>query len=104
MPDVPQWRPVSRYPSSDLDLAFVAPDGLTAAAVEEAITQAAGDVLAELALFDVYRGAGIDDGTRSLAYRLRLQALDRTLTDADVADVRGRVVAAATGLGATLRG
>jgi phenylalanyl-tRNA synthetase beta chain len=104
VPDVPQWRPVSRYPSSDLDLAFVVPDALTAAAVEEAITQAAGDVLAELALFDVYRGAGIDDGTRSLAYRLRLQALDRTLTDADVADVRGRVVAAVTRLGATLRG
>ena len=72
--------------------------------VEKAIRQGAGNVLVDLGLFDVYRGSGISDGARSLAYRLRLQALDRTLTDADVATVRDKVVAAVGKLGATLRG
>ena len=52
----------------------------------------------------MYRGAALGDGRRSLAYRLRLQAPDRTLTDGDVADVRAKVTAAAAKLGAELRG
>jgi phenylalanyl-tRNA synthetase beta chain len=65
---------------------------------------AGGVVVADLALFDVYRGVGLPEGTRSLAYRLRLQAPDRTLTDTDVAEVRQRAITAAEQLGATLRG
>jgi phenylalanyl-tRNA synthetase beta chain len=103
-PEIPQWRPVSRYPSSDIDLAFVVPDDVVAAKVQSAIAAAAGQLLAGLTLFDVYRGPGIDDGHRSLAYRLRLQAPDRTLTDAEVGAVRERVIAAVVALGATLRG
>jgi phenylalanyl-tRNA synthetase beta chain len=103
-PKVPQWKPTSRFPSSDLDLAFAVPAAVTAEKVEKAIRQGAGNVLVDLGLFDVYRGSGISDGARSLAYRLRLQALDRTLTDADVATVRDKVVAAVGKLGATLRG
>ena len=103
-PKVPQWKPTSRFPSSDLDLAFAVPDSVTAEKVDKAIRQGAGNVLVDLALFDVYRGTGVADGSRSLAYRLRLQALDRTLTDADVASVRDKVVAAVGKLGAALRG
>ena len=51
----------------------------------------------------MYRGPGVPEGHRSLAYRLRLQAPDRTLTDADVASVRERSIAAAAAVGATLR-
>ena len=61
-------------------------------------------LLVDLELFDVYRGAGVGDGRRSLAYRLRLQAPDRNLTDADVAEVRAKVTAATAKLGAELRG
>ncbi|MEY4174163.1 MAG: phenylalanyl-tRNA synthetase beta chain [Actinomycetota bacterium] len=103
-PKVPQWKPTSRFPSSDLDLAFSVPDSVTAEKVEKAIKQGAGNVLVDLALFDVYRGVGVADASRSLAYRLRLQALDRTLTDTDVAQVRDKVVAGVAKLGATLRG
>ncbi len=60
--------------------------------------------MVDLSLFDVYRGKGVPDGARSLAYRLRLQAADRTLTDADVAQVRERIVAGVGKLGASLRG
>ena len=57
----------------------------------------------DLDLFDVYRGERAAVGTRSLAYRVRLQAADRNLTDADIADVRRGVEAATTKLGAQLR-
>lgn len=98
------WQPVSRFPSSDLDLAFVVPDEVPAEKVDKAIRQGAGKLLVGLELFDVYRGAGVPTGSRSLAYRLRLQALDRNLTDTDIAAVRGAVEAAASKLGAELRG
>jgi phenylalanyl-tRNA synthetase beta chain len=96
-------RPVSRFPSSDLDLAFVLDDSVPAERLDKALRQAAGALLVDLDLFDVYRGDAIGAGRRSLAYRLRLQAQDRNLTDADVATVRDRCAAAATKLGATLR-
>ncbi|HEX2576744.1 MAG TPA: hypothetical protein VHK88_10380, partial [Aquihabitans sp.] len=56
-------------------------------------------------LFDVYRGAGVADGRRSLAFAVRLQAVDRTLTDGEVAEVRTRLIAAVEAAhGASLRG
>ncbi len=99
-----RWRPTSRHPSSDLDLAFALPDDVPADRLGKAIRQGAGNLLVDLDLFDVYRGPGVADGRRSLAYRLRLQAADRNLTDADVAKVREGATAAAAKLGAELRG
>ena len=99
------YRPVSVYPSSDIDLAFEVDDGVPADMVERALAEAAGDRLASLRLFDVYRGAGIAEGRRSLAYTLRLDAPDHTLTDDEVAEVRRRCIdAVESALPATLRG
>ncbi len=103
-PKPPAWKPTSRHPSSDLDLAFVLPDDVPAERLDKAIRQGAGALLVDLALFDVYRGPGVGAGQRSLAYRLRLQAADRNLTDADIAEVRTKVTAATSKLGAELRG
>jgi phenylalanyl-tRNA synthetase beta chain len=102
-PKVPQWKPTSRFPSSDLDVAFVLPDEVPADRLEKAIRQGAGAILVDLALFDVYRGPSVDGGGRSLAYRLRLQSDERSLTDADIAAVQRGVVAAAERQGARLR-
>ena len=98
------WKPVSRMPSSDLDLAFVLDDDVPAEKLERSIRQGAGELLVDLDLFDVFRGVAVGAGRRSLAYRLRLQAADRNLTDADIAEVRRAAVAAAAKLGAALRG
>ena len=103
-PKAALWKPTSRYPSSDLDLAFALADDVPAERLDRAIRQGAGDLLVSLELFDVYRDERIGDGRRSLAYRLRLQAADRNLTDADVAAVRTKVVTAASKLHAELRG
>jgi phenylalanyl-tRNA synthetase beta chain len=102
-PKIVQWKAVSRYPSTDLDFAFVVPDGISAERVDKSIRQAAAGLLVDLALFDVFRGAGVPDGSRSLAYRLRLQAFDRTLTDTDIAAVRDKVVASVAKMGVALR-
>jgi len=101
-PKVAHWKATSRFPSSDIDLAFTVPSSVTAEKVDKALRQSAGSLLVSLELFDVYR-TDVDAESRSLAYRLRLQAADRTLTDSDIANVRDKCIAAVTKLGATLR-
>lgn len=101
----PVYRPVSRFPSSDVDLAFLVPDEVPADAVASTLQEAAGALVETLRLFDVYRGPGIAAGERSLAFAVRLQAADRTLTDAEVAEVRTRAIEAVEDRhGARLRG
>jgi len=101
----PLLRPVSRFPSSDVDLAFTVDEDVPAAAVEATLHAAGGELLESLALFDVYRGVGTEQGTRSLAFRMRLCALDHTLTDEEVAELRARCIAAVERAhGARLRG
>ena len=84
--------PVSRFPSSDIDLAFVVPDDVPAGTVEATLVAAGGDLLESVQLFDVYRGESLGAGTRSLAYRLRICALDRTLTDEEIGALRSTCI------------
>jgi len=101
----PAARPVSRFPSSDVDLAFVVPDTVPAASVEATLSRVAGELCESIELFDVYRGAGVSEGGRSLAYRLRFCALDRTLTEGEISELRARCIAAVESqYEATLRG
>jgi len=95
-----QARTVSRFPASDIDLAFVIPGEVTAAAVTATLREAAGELLESLRLFDVYPMPESGPKWRSLAFRLRLRAPERTLTEAEVAAVRQAAidaVAAANG-------
>jgi len=86
--------PVSRFPSSDIDLAFAVPEEVPASMVEATLTEAGGELLESVRLFDVYRGESLGDGSRSLAYRLRFCALDRTLTDGEIGGLREACIAA----------
>ncbi len=105
-PRVPDLAiPVSRYPSSDVDLAFGVKDDVPAASVEAVLRHAAGELLESIELFDVYRGGGVEAGSRSLAFRMRLCSPERTLTDAEVGTVRARCIEAVeNSLPAVLRG
>ena len=97
-------RPISRFPSSDVDVALVVDDDVPVDRVADALAGAGGDVLESVVLFDVYRGDGVATGRRSLAFRLRFGALDRTLTDQDVGELRQRCIdAAQAAVGAVLR-
>ncbi|MCY4279266.1 MAG: phenylalanine--tRNA ligase subunit beta [Acidimicrobiaceae bacterium] len=100
-----RYRPVSKFPPSRIDLAFVAAEKAASAQLERAMKTAAGKLLARVELFDVYRGPGVEQGWRGLTYQLQFQADDRTLTDAEVAEVRERCVAEVSKrTGARLRG
>ena len=85
---------VSAFPPVVEDLAFDLAEEVAAASVAELVTEAGGELLREVELFDLFRGEQVGAGRKSLAYRLTYQAEDRTLTDADVAEVRRAVVAA----------
>ena len=96
--------PVSRYPSTDIDLAFEVPEQVPAHRVEETLRRAGGTLLERVWLFDVFRGPGMPPGVRSLAYRLRFCAPDRTLTDEEVAGLRSACIATVEAdLGARIR-
>jgi phenylalanyl-tRNA synthetase beta chain len=78
------YRALPTFPPIDRDLAILVPDGVAAGEVTMAIGTAAGRLLESVELFDVYSGQGIPAGTRSLAFRLRFRAAERTLKDAEV--------------------
>jgi phenylalanyl-tRNA synthetase beta chain len=86
--------PVSRFPSSDVDLAFEVADSAPAAAVTDTLRAAGGGLLERVTLFDVYRGPAVPSGSRSLAFNLRFRAFDRTLTDVEVGELRAACIAA----------
>jgi len=83
---------VSHFPSADVDLAFVLPDSVRALVLEQAIRDAGGDLAESVTLVDVYRGRGVESGSRSLSYRIRLCANDRTLGESDIAEARSGII------------
>ena len=93
----------TKFPSSDIDLAFAVSDQMPAGDLKAVLTEAAGECLASIVLFDIFRGKQLGEGMRSLAFRLRFEAPDRTLTDEEVAQARQRCIEAAQTAGASLR-
>jgi phenylalanyl-tRNA synthetase beta chain len=97
-------REVSSFPEVRQDLAFVVDEDVTAAALLAAIREAGAPELQEAAVFDEYRGAQVGEGKRSLAFRVAFGSSERTLTDAEAAAIRARIVEALAGqFGAVLR-
>jgi phenylalanyl-tRNA synthetase beta chain len=104
---LPDSRPapsVSAYPPVLLDVALVAADEVPSADLAEVLRTGAGELLEDITLFDVYTGEQVGAGKRSLAYKLRFRAADRTLTVDEATKARDAAVAAAgERFGATLR-
>ncbi|MGB5740575.1 MAG: phenylalanine--tRNA ligase subunit beta [Woeseia sp.] len=80
---LPAAMAVSRFPAIRRDLAIVVAEEVSVAQIRAAVTEAAPELVRELTIFDVYRGAGIEAGLKSIAFGLILQETSRTLTDAD---------------------
>ena len=101
---VPRHEDVSRFPSVRRDLAVVVDEKSTVQEILARVRASAGGLLTDLVLFDVYRGAGIASGRKSLAIGLNLQDISRTLTDEDTDAVVARVIADLAGeYNATIR-
>ena len=88
----PTYVPLPKYPSVWRDLAVVCDEALPVAEVEAVMTAAAGKLLRSIRLFDIYRGTGIPEGKKSVAFSLELRADDRTLTDTDSEGVVTKVL------------
>ena len=100
----PTYVPLPKYPTITRDLAIVCDEAITVAQAEAVIEKSAGKLLRNIKLFDIYRGVGIAEGKKSLAFSLELRADDRTLTDADSEQVTSKVLTALEKeLGAVLR-
>lgn len=87
----PAYRSISRQPAVYQDIAVIAPVSQAAEPVRRLIRETAGPMLESLDLFDVYTGAPIPEGQRSLAFRMHFRATDRTLTDADINKIRDKI-------------
>lgn len=85
-------EPISRFPAVQQDIALVLDEVIPAAQVESLIRQTGGVLLADVQLFDVYRGGQLGPRKKSLAYRLTFQAPDKTLNDKIVAQQQARIV------------
>lgn len=97
-PDLPAFQPLRR------DFAFIVEDGIAAEALLRAARGADRTLIADVALFDVYRGKGVPEGSKSLAIQVTIQPREATLTDAQIEAVADRIVAAvAKATGAVLR-
>ncbi|MFQ5407487.1 MAG: phenylalanine--tRNA ligase subunit beta [Anaerolineales bacterium] len=95
---------VSRFPAVVEDIALIVDEAVPAATVLALIAQTGGRQLVDVQLFDVYRGAQVGAGKKSLAYRLTYQSEEKTLTDKDAARLRNKIVKRlARELGAVLR-
>ena len=90
----PTYSPLPKYPTVSRDMAVLCDEVLTVAEVEEVMTAAGGKLLRGIKLFDIYRGTGVPEGKKSVAFALELRADDRTLTDTDSENVVNKILTA----------
>jgi phenylalanyl-tRNA synthetase beta chain len=79
-----RYKPIAVMPAIEVDLALIVPNSVTSAQVADAIRGSAGELLEALQVFDEFRGAGIPEGNRSLAWRLTFRHPERTLRDREI--------------------
>ena len=101
---IPVYQPLPKFPAVTRDIAVVCDEAVTIGALEESIRRGAKGLLKEVSLFDIYRGPGVADGKKSVAFNLVLRADDRSLTgDEADEDVQSILAALSADHGAVLR-
>ncbi|MEA2406259.1 MAG: phenylalanyl-tRNA synthetase beta chain [Thermoleophilaceae bacterium] len=97
------YSDVTSFPAVLQDIAVIVPEDVPAAQLAELVRAGAGDLLADLRVFDLYHGEQVGEGNKSLALRLEFRAPDRTLTDDEVAERRAAIENALESIGGHLR-
>ncbi|HEY0930084.1 MAG TPA: phenylalanine--tRNA ligase subunit beta [Gemmatimonas sp.] len=87
-----RYAPLPTTPAAEFDVALLVPDAVNVATVDEALRRAGGDLLEQVTLFDEFRGQGVPEGTRSLAWRLTWRHPERTLRDKELEGRRARLL------------
>lgn len=101
---IPKYDPIPKFPGLEIDVSVVVDEKLKAREVENAIKTAENKLIANIKLFDIYKGENIERGKKALAYRILLQAKDRTLTDAEMAVIQKKIFENLQKLGGVIRG
>ncbi len=99
-----EFRHLPKYPATSRDFSFVCDEELEAGKIEEICTKAGGKLTESVTVFDVYRGAQVGEGKKSVSIRVTLRAADRTLTDQDAEKATEKMLKALSAeLGIALR-
>ena len=101
--DHKKYTPVAKFPSVSHDFSLLVPHKVTAGEVEDAIREAASPLLEKVELFDIYEGAQVLAGFKSLSYNVSIRAKDHTLSEEEINKVRGDLLAALEKIGVKLR-
>jgi phenylalanyl-tRNA synthetase beta chain len=91
---IPAFKPLSKYPSVRRDLALIVQEEVSAEQITTCIKQCAEQTLQDVAIFDIYRGKGVEEGSKSVALSLILQDDAQTLTDSEIDAIFNRVLEA----------
>ena len=98
-----KFKEISKFPSISKDLAILIDKNISADEIAKGIKKAAGSLLTNTEIFDVYEGKNIPEGKRSIAYSLSFGANDRTLTDEEINNIMNKVIESLQKMGAELR-
>ena len=98
-----KYTGIAKYPAVTRDLSLVVPHAVLAGQIEEIFDQRGGNILESYQLFDIYEGAQIEKGFKSMAYSLVFRAHDKTLEDAEITAAMKKILNGLTDLGIELR-
>jgi phenylalanyl-tRNA synthetase beta chain len=101
--NIPHMNEIAKFLPVRRDLAVVVDEGMTVQTILDAMRQVSAPFVADIALFDVYRGKGLEQGKKSLAFRVLLQDTHKTLTDIEIEPSITQLVIALQKMGAQLR-
>ena len=98
-----KYQGIARYPAVTRDISMVVPKNVLAGQIEEMLLQRGGKILEECRLFDIYEGAQIKEGFKSMAYSIVFRAKDRTLEEADITAAMNKIWNGLESLGIEIR-
>ena len=98
-----KYRGVPKYPAVNRDISMIVPSDVTNGMIEHMIEQRGGKILEDCSLFDIYEGAPILPGFKSMAYSLRFRSAEKTLEDAEIQSAMKKILNGLEALGAELR-
>ena len=101
--DFRKYKPVAKFPAVTRDFSLLVPVNVMAGDLEEAIRKGAGELLEKIELFDIYVGAQVQEGYKSMSYKVSIRAKDHTLTEQEIVGCTNSLLKALEEKGARLR-
>lgn len=98
-----KYKGIAKFPAVTRDISMVMPKSVLVGLVEKVIEKRGGKLIESYSLFDIYEGAQIKEGYKSVAYTISFRANDRTLEDKDIQPVMEKILADLAGMGIELR-